>query len=80
MYEIANRAHSDQEPFRFALIDENGSIIATVRVIEDAEAITTALELYEMLESQFPGLFDGETDVNGADLVDAITTVCFWKE
>lgn len=32
-----------------------------------------ALGLLEQLVAEFPGLVDGETDVNGGDLTDAVT-------
>jgi hypothetical protein len=34
---------------------------------------TLTLETLKRLVSDFPGLSDGETEVNGADLVDALT-------
>jgi len=66
-YEVVK---NNDAPFRFAVIDENGSVLARVRVREDADEIVAALSLVEEAVSRFPGLIDGETPVSGADLVD----------
>lgn len=39
----------------------------------EAEAKGDAFAMLQALVNEFPGLVDGDTEVNGADLVDALT-------
>ena len=50
--------------------DENGLVVAEVRAIEHAHEIVAALNVVERAHEVFPGLVDGCTPVNGADLVE----------
>ena len=52
------------------ILDENGSVVATVTVEADAREIVAALNLVNRAVEEFPGLVNGEEGVNGGDLVD----------
>lgn len=54
----------------YAVYDENRVRVAVVDQLDDAEKIAAALNLVEAACLAFPGIEDGETPVNGGDLVD----------
>lgn len=52
-----------------------GDEIATAVTEGDAIRIVRALNTIEILSHAFPGLIDGETPTNGADLVGMLTKI-----
>jgi hypothetical protein len=66
MYELEEQGG---EAFPFAVLDENGLVVARVRAETDAREVVAALNLLERATEMFPGLADGRTPVHGADLV-----------
>jgi hypothetical protein len=77
MYELQRQ---DTEQFPSAVLDENGSVVARVRVEADAHEVVTALDLVERAVRLFPGLIDGETPVPGAGLVDLFSEALAFRE
>ena len=67
MYEMVRQ---DDHTLPFAILDENGTVVARVRSEGDARKVVAALNLVEAATTMFPGLIDGEQPVNGTDLVD----------
>jgi hypothetical protein len=67
MYELYTQ---EGESFPYAVLDENGMVVARACVEADGFEIVAALNLVEKAVEQFPGLVDGETSVSGSDLVE----------
>jgi hypothetical protein len=53
-----------------AIRNENGSTVAFVPIEADAHDLVAAHNFIEDVTSVFPGLVDGESEVNGGDVVD----------
>ncbi len=49
--------------------DANGQVVAEARAADDASAIVETCNLIERIRNESAGLHDGETPVNGADLL-----------
>lgn len=58
----------------YGIFDENGLHVGSIKGGDDAHEAVTAWNLVEEMVRRFPGLLNGETDVNGGDLVDFITS------
>lgn len=58
---------------QWIVTDANGLKVAETTNGRDARVIVDSLSIHERMVSRFPGLWDGEEDVNGGDLVDWIT-------
>jgi hypothetical protein len=51
-----------------------------VRAREDALEVVAALNLLELLRERFPGLRDGETEMNGGDVVESLGYLRFGED
>jgi hypothetical protein len=80
MYDLAEHKKPTGDPWRWEVRDEDGNTVARVRVREDALEIVAALNLVEFLRERFPGLRDGETEMNGGDVVESLGCLKFGED
>lgn len=68
--------HTDQFG-NVAIVGREGGLLAALppgcpeSTVAQARSLVTAHNFLEELTTQFPGLIDGESEVNGGDLVEA---------
>jgi hypothetical protein len=68
-----------KEGYTHRIFDNDGSTVALVGPYW-CDKINKALNLMVHLEAHFPGLVNGETPVNGADLVNSVTGFLYERD